>query len=199
MAFFEEVLEKYKLNIDGLIHVGAHHGQEYQEYKQHGIDKLIFFEPQPQAFKVLEESVGDEVILHNKALGNKAGQLKMYVEEANIGMSSSLLKPKEVLNEYPEIIFTKEIMVDVVRLDDLELPYDVNTLVIDTQGYELNVLKGAQKTLDSIQYIISEVNRSELYEGGVLIETLDGFLEAHGFKRAFTEWSASWGDSLYIR
>ena len=38
-------------------------------------------------------------------------------------------------------------------------------LKIDTQGYELEVLKGAARTLDRIDYILVETSFVPLYEG----------------------------------
>jgi hypothetical protein len=41
----EELVQKYQLKIKGLIHIGAHYGQEYEIYQKLGITNLIFFEP----------------------------------------------------------------------------------------------------------------------------------------------------------
>jgi hypothetical protein len=45
--------EKYNLDIKGVIHIGAHFGQEYETYEKLNIDKIIFFEPHPKSFSVL--------------------------------------------------------------------------------------------------------------------------------------------------
>lgn len=75
---------------------------------------------------------------------------------------------------------------------------DCNLLNLDVQGYELEVLKGAENTLKHIEYIYTEVNEKELYENCVYINELDEFLT--DFKRAETEMTShGWGDGLYIR
>ena len=75
-----------------------------------------------------------------------------------------------------------------------------NLLNIDVQGYELEVLMGAQELLPQISMIIAEVNRDEMYAGCPMIEDIDNFLAEHGFKREHTSWqSPSWGDALYIK
>jgi len=72
---------------------------------------------------------------------------------------------------------------------------------MDTQGYELEVLKGATDTLELIDYIFTEISNTELYKGTALIEDLDEFLTPRGFKRVETNWqgTGTWGDAFYIR
>lgn len=73
-------------------------------------------------------------------------------------------------------------------------------LSIDVQGYELEVIKGASETLATIDCIISEINRDEIYENCVQIDELDSYLNDIGFTRAVTIWTAhDWGDALYVR
>ena len=37
MMNLENIVKKYNLQIEGVIHIGAHHGQEYKDYKKQGI------------------------------------------------------------------------------------------------------------------------------------------------------------------
>ncbi len=79
---------------------------------------------------------------------------------------------------------------------------DYNFLNMDTQGYELKILQGGAETLKAIDYVYSEVNRDEIYEGNARIEQLDAFL--HEFQRVETFWcnggvSGTWGDAFWIR
>lgn len=191
---------KYFIKISGLIHIGGHYGQEYQIYESLGIKNLMFFEPVPSTFKILESNLNGKAILVNKALGNKNKKVIMNVENANQGMSSSILEPHLHLQRYPDIIFNDKIEVDMVRLDDFmaNMPKIYNFIVLDVQGYELEVLKGASDILKSIDYIISEVNKEELYKDLPLVEDLDRFLK--GYSRVETAWSDyGWGDALYVK
>jgi hypothetical protein len=71
---------------------------------------------------------------------------------------------------------------------------------MDVQGYELEVLKGGQEILNNIDYIITEVNRKELYKACVLVDELDSFLENYNMIRVETDWVGdSWGDAFYIK
>ncbi|WP_424100076.1 FkbM family methyltransferase [Moorena producens] len=201
---FEKIFQKYQLQIKGLIHIGAHYGQEYEIYQNYQIPNLVFFEPLSHNFEILQGHVVNNTSktrLFHKALGNENKKIKMYVERANQGMSSSILKPKKHLEQYPQIVFDSEEIVDMVRLDDiLEDKENYNFIVIDVQGYELEVFKGSQETLKTIDYIITEINREELYENCARVEQLDEFLGEFDFKRVETNWEGeTWGDAFYLK
>jgi hypothetical protein len=124
----------------------------------------------------------------------------MNVEQANKGMSNSLLKPAKHLEQYPSIQFTETEEVEVWQLDEIvkHLGFSGNLLVMDVQGYELEVLKGATDTLRHIDYLYCEINRDEVYEGCAKVWELDAFL--NGFTRVETSWQGgSWGDAIYIK
>ena len=116
---FNTIISKYNLKINGVLHIGAHYGQEYKLYKSVNISNLIFFEPLKDNFNILKTTVGNECILHNIALGNKSGFVEMFVETDNYGMSSSILEPKLHITQYPFIEFNKREMVEIKKLDDI--------------------------------------------------------------------------------
>lgn len=202
---FEQLKLKHNMTIKGVIHIGAHIGQEYKTYEKHNIKNLMFFEPVPVTFKKLNENLSGKAILVNKALGNNNSKIKMNIETANEGQSSSILKPNLHLKQYPHIQFNETVEVDMVRLDDYFMneninPEDYNMINIDVQGYELEVFKGSQNILNNISYIISEVNRDEVYENCAKVQDLDVFLKKYGFDRVETTWDGlTWGDALYVK
>ena len=77
---FDFLYKKYNMDIKGILHIGAHYGQEYSIYKKHNIREVIFFEPLEKNFKILQENLRQEehIILVNKALGN-GGKGNKYV------------------------------------------------------------------------------------------------------------------------
>ena len=192
----EELKNKYNMSIQGMIHIGAHRGQEYSIYHQLGIKNLMFFEPIPKLFKEMKRKA--QGVLVNKALGNYNGKGTLYVAN-NEGASSSLLEPLLHKVIRPEITFERTIEVDVVRLDDeLQDKEKYNFITIDVQGYELEVFKGALETLKGIDYIIAEINKIELYRDGARINELDDFLSDY-YKVEVKMADPAWGDALYIR
>jgi hypothetical protein len=54
--------------------------------------------------------------------------------------------------------------------------------VLDTQGSELLILKGAEHTLGFIDVITTEVADFESYKDCARLEQIAGFLSSHGFR-----------------
>jgi len=54
-------------------------------------------------------------------------------------------------------------------------------LKVDTQGYELEILKGSKKLLPDIEAILLEVAIIEINEGAPLLHEVLGFLKSIGF------------------
>mgnify|MGYP006266403083 CR=1 FL=1 len=202
---FINIYQKYNMNVKGVIHVGAHHGEEIGDYINKNIKNLVFFEPLSESLDILEENLSyhadkANIQIFPYALGNEEKEVEMYVSNHN-GMCSSVLKPKVVLEQYPNITFNDREIVKMIRLDDAEIKVeDFNLMNIDVQGYELEVLKGSEKTLNYIDYVYTEINRAEVYENTPHVEELDKYLSTYGFKRVETDWSGdTWGDGFYIK
>ena len=200
---FTNLFDKYKMNIKGIVHIGAHYGEEIQEYVDNGIQKITVFEPLSKNFDVLAnrmKNVNADIQGHQVALGSKRGTAKMFVSSGD-GQSSSILKPKQHLELHPDVSFNGTEEVEVCLLDEYDVG-DSNFINIDVQGYELEVFRGGKKTLEKIDYIYCEVNRDEVYEGNAMVEDMDEFLDAYGFERVETKWPETyytWGDALYIK
>jgi FkbM family methyltransferase len=200
---FTNLRNKYKLNIKGIVHIGAHYGEEIQEYVDNGIQKITVFEPLSKNFDILSkrlQNVNADIEGYQVALGSKKGTATMFIS-SNEAQSSSILKPKQHLELHPDVFFNGTEEVEVSLLDDYDIG-DANFLNIDVQGYELEVFKGGKETLKKIDYIYCEVNRDEVYEGAPMVEELDEFLNTYGFKRVETYWPETyytWGDALYIK
>lgn len=189
--------------IKNVIHVGAHYGEEVPFYKENGSD-CILFEPHPDSYSLLENKFSDDesVILVNKALGSKEETKTLNIETANEGQSSSMLKPDMHLKYYPHIVFEDTKVVDQITLDSymrgIDNREEYNFINIDVQGYELEVFKGADQTLNHVDYIMSEVNWESLYEDCVMMEDLDKFLENYGFRKIYlVKTPYGWGDAFY--
>lgn len=200
--FFSRSIRKYIPRMRGLIHVGAHYGEEIERYKEAGIRDVLLFEPLAEPFRILQ-SIGYGTAV-KKALGNTCGKMNMYVSTKH-DASSSLLRPKLHLQQYPDMQFDALETVDVITLDgyidENNLVGMYNTLNIDVQGYELEVFKGARNTLCfDIDYILCEINKDELYEGCSLIGEVDSYLRNLKFTRVDTIWKeVLWGEALYVK
>ena len=193
--------EKYNLDIKGVIHIGAHYGEENSVYNELGIQNRIYFEAVPSTFDILVENIGKKGVCVNTALGNIIGEIEMNIETANNGQSSSILEADIHLKQYPHITFNNKIKVNITKLDLFkEEIKNCNFINIDVQGYELEVFKGGINTLEHIDYIMTEVNRVDVYKNCAKVDELDEFLKSFGFIRVETTWDGiTWGDALYIK
>lgn len=202
-----DLIHEFRLDIRGVIHVGAHVGQEAEVYRACGIERQLWIEPQPDIFARLCASLpkGPLVKTVNVACGDEPGVATMHVLSGNEGKSNSLLEPRLHLQKWPEFQPGAKIDIAVKRLDDVIEEQglrgeDFNLICIDTQGFELPVLRGATRQLGQADALVCEVSAVELYKGGTLVCDLDAFLGERGFLRVKTKWASGCsGDALYVR
>jgi FkbM family methyltransferase len=190
----------------GVIHIGAHEGQELAKYREMGLRDVLFIEANPRVFARLRARIGGEdgIVLVNRAITDRTGPVALRVTSHD--QSSSLLKLRLHQEYYPTIVEEEVIEVPGTTLDALiaaqGLPSAAyNLLNIDIQGAELLALRGAEATLRQIDGINVEVNFEELYADCAQIEELDAFLDGRGFRRVATTcpFHRSWGDAFYVR
>jgi len=197
----DQLITKYNMNITGVIHIGAHYGEEVDGYISNGIENIVMFEPLKSNFNVLVSNIinfDKNIITHQVALGNDNRTVEMYIS-SNEMQSSSILKPKKHLTHHPNVYFTGIEEVQMKKLDCFNYS-KFNFINMDVQGYELEVLKGGKKTLEFVNYVYCEVNRDEVYENNAFIGQIDEFLSDYNMERVETDWSGDiWGDALYIK
>lgn len=199
----QDIVKKYDMNITGVIHIGAHYAEEVPSYVKMGIKDIILFEPLKENFEVIKRNISHftyaNIRKHQVALGNGNRTILMNLSSNGLE-SSSILTPKRHLELYPSITFDRTEEVEMQKLDDYNCK-KYNFINMDVQGYELEVLKGAEETLNHIDYVYCEVNESEIYEGNAFIHQIDDYLSKYNMKRVETSWwyDAGWGDALYIK
>lgn len=199
---FPSLVKKYSIKAEGVIHVGAHHCPEHKEYVAAGAKRFAYIEPCKEAFTVLRNKFAahHHIQLFNVACGDVEGEHIMYTGSQNQGQSNSLLKMDKHLQIHPGIVLDKTELVTVKKLDSLGLAHKgYQLLVMDCQGFEGRVIKGAEQTLKQINYVYSEVNKDSVYKGCTLIDELDRLL--HEFERVETgDWVGNmWSDAFYVR
>ena len=157
---------------DTVVDVGAFIGDHTIAYS-HSVGptgKVIAFEPALSAFNCLihnTEKCGN-VFTFNHALGNHIG---------TAGMAADY--PANVASHY----IHGDGIIQVRKLDDhLSLLDRLDLIKIDVEGYELNVLKGAEQVITKFQpQMVIEINEIALKRQGAIPDDIVNWVCAHGY------------------
>lgn len=202
------------IDLDTLVHVGAHLAQERRQYEAHGFREILWIEGSPATYRRLRGVLADHAIARRSRraparhravcalLTDRAGDEVDFREFSNDGMSSSVFGATAAskarwpgLHETGRRERLRTQTLDRV-LADQGFTHHVDVLVLDTQGAELLVLKGAEDTLPTVKAVISEVSTVPYYDGGVLFPELKSFLNEQGFREIGQP--PSHGDVLFL-
>ena len=189
-----------------VIDVGANVGQSVGEFKRILPSAVIHsFEPSPLVFKELERRTGHfpGVSLNNVALGARI-ETKSFLENSRSTMSSFLALGKDGWGE-----IDRKIDVEVQTLDGYARENSLAAIEIlktDTQGFDLEVLKGARGLMaeNRIHLVYTELIFSDLYRDIPPVDEFLRFMREHGFQlvsfyRFYHQNNrASWSDGLFL-
>ena len=150
-------------------------------------NKILVFEPIDDNFNAikLRFSPYTNIEILKYAIGNENSVKKINI--ANRITSSSILplaadKNSEFFNEN-NLGQARVESIEIVRLDDFMIKYhdEIGIMKIDVQGFELDVLKGAEVTLNRTDIVVLEVNNHNGYVGSPKYYDIDKFLREHNF------------------
>ncbi|MDA7572849.1 FkbM family methyltransferase [Candidatus Pelagibacter sp.] len=147
----ENFIKIIKNEINFSIDIGANIGKYTKLILQNTNSKVISFEPLPEAFYELEKiklEYPDRLETYNIAIGMKNDRLDLFYsgpKSEKASLIPNLNKLSFIRNENKN-----KISVDVKTLDSFENYFNdkkIDFIKIDTEGYEYEVLKGAEKIL----------------------------------------------------
>lgn len=176
--------------IDLVLDVGANVGQFGKEIRAAGyLGDLHSFEPVKKTYIDLEAASYNDCNwhTHQTALGASAANQNIHVMGAS-DLSSFHLPSNFGKDRFKGFQSAYQEEVEVRTIDQFiesnELGNRKILLKMDTQGYDLEVLKGATNSLKHIVSIQSEISFQPLYEGMPhYLETLET-LEKYGYSAA---------------
>lgn len=189
-SFLRRIFEKY--SIDLVIDVGANQGQ-YRDFIRYQVGYqglIISFEPDPECVKaMLERSKRDRKWrIEPFALGREEGELELrvatdshfnsFLNPDKAGLTATLFKEKSEI-EHTEVVAVRKLNNYMNNLLELEVsrPY----LKLDTQGFDLEVMRGADVFLKRVCALQTEVSVRAIYDGMPdYLETFE-FLSRAGF------------------
>ncbi len=201
-----DICAPFALKLECIVHVGANLGQERDIYVESGASTVVYIEPILACFSRLKQYVEGFKghIAVNALCAAESGRSVKFNIANNDGMSSSMLSLGAHELVHPEVFYTDQVTLTTESLDDIInskfVGLKIDLLVIDTQGADLEVLRGAKKVLNSINAVAIEVSEYPLYGGGCTVEEITTFLLEFGFR---LKWMSihpqGWGDAVYIK
>ena len=198
----DSLIPFFKLNVKGILHVGAHKCEEQDVYLKYTSNENIYW---VEAIDYLvEENLKSkpELNLINECIGDVDGK-EVTFKISNNTLSSSMLELGEHKNLHPNVSFVKVLDKKTKTLktilEENKIENKFNLLVLDLQGAELLALKGLGDLLDNFDFIYTEVNEKEIYLDCVLLKDLDIYLSNLDFNRKYLNTLNSYGNALYIK
>lgn len=183
-------------DIKGVIHVGANDGYEVEYYLRLGIEHVMCFEPYDLACKAFKEKYKNEIAsgkvrLYEFALGDRDETRVLHVAPAG-GQGSSLSKVRPEFDNVSPFMDTAQDKfgtqnIQVKRFDSFILINDninmddYDCLVVDTQGTELQVLRGFGVYLSYLKYLNIECSEKPVYEEEVPASEVIEYLKGMGY------------------
>lgn len=184
-SFEKRNIDRFLSRSRGVIHIGASTGQEADTYASHGLP-VLWVEPIPESFAKLQERVKQfpkqRAVQH--LVTDRDGAEYEFNIASNDGMSSSIFAFGEHSSIWPEVRYQRTITLRSITLRTLmaDLADEYDTLVLDVQGAEALVLRGAGELLNRFRYLKMESYDVPLYHGGSTREETDAILLPLGFK-----------------
>ena len=164
--------------------VGANVGQSAGRFlEKFPKSKIYCFEPAGESFNQLQESLRDYQNVHSfkLAFGATKGKGKMVIQGLSKLSSLSDMANDEFINDEP-----KYEEVDLTTVDEFcadNSIYNINYLKIDTEGSDLEILKGANNMLNNTQIDLVQVEAGMNIgnKRHVPFEVFKRFLEERGY------------------
>jgi FkbM family methyltransferase len=176
-----------ELSIKTIVDIGAHKGESARSFLSIFPDAQIHsFEPLSDCFLKLSELQKNNPRLHcyNLALGSE--EATVQINRSSFSQSSSILPMGDThKHAFPFTAgqSTEEVRVSTLDTQSSQWNPEKNILVkIDSQGYEMEVLRGATSFIEKTAVIICEVSFTQLYDSQPLFHNVYDFLLERNFR-----------------
>lgn len=205
-------------DLKGVIHAGANDGEEIHNYIRLGIDYIIGFEPMSGVFEKLQEDcirwpaeIGifpKQLNVYKDALHNINGSMDLH-RSVGDGKGSTLF---DVNYEHEEVVknwnqgqgmFEGDETVRVIRFATWLIQHpevdikNYDTLLLDTQGNEMEILIGMSDALKEFKYLCIELSTEPAYKQETPAAEVSAWLAERGFIQDSPLYSHN--DAFFIR
>jgi len=200
---FSKLLKFYNINLNGILHIGAHICEEIKEYEKYiERNKILWIEAIPEKV-IASKQLYPNILIENAVISDTKEIVKFNI--SNNFESSSILELGTHKQHHPHIHYTNNFQVETTIITEiLNKPnyknIHFNFLNLDIQGAELKALKGFGNDINLFDYIYTEVNIEEVYINSGLMYEIDECLNNFNFVRINTSMTKyKWGDAFYIK
>lgn len=189
----------YRLN--GVVHIGAHHGEEVDSYFEMEHASVFLFEPNRKAVSFLFKRFAGKypgLYIYPIALGKKDETRDLFIPqhlhaETDDSQSASLLLPDysspygwgergKRFRRTTCSVSTFSSWRRTLGMRELQSLNECNTLVVDTQGTELDVLQGIGLIdLAQFHFLNIECSKVPIYQGGAPASQVIDYLATFGY------------------
>lgn len=179
---FPRAVERVKVR--GLLHVGAHEGEELPIYRKCGIGYIVLVEPDPGKALQAQLDAPDVEVL---AVAVAPGEADMRPWKRSPNTHQSHLTDGDS-GQWVRTMPLSQVLGAI---------HDVNVLVVDTAGSELDVLESGP--LDGFGLIIVETDDRGVYASET--DQVRGHLAEQGFRpvERWTHGAHTYGDEVFVR
>ena len=206
-------LKKNLENVDIFFDIGSHKGL-YTDLitKNFKVKKIVMVEPQKNIFKFIKNKYlkKKEVKIYNLALSDKKKKQTLYINKHDLTSSLTQIDKK---NSYLNIkaklfggtindLIRNKYMVNSCKLSDIIKKDSINKidlLKVDTEGHELQVLRGAGSFLkEKVNFILIEIHNSNIFLN-YDAKKIHNYLKKNKFtlKKIYKFPFTTWEDRIY--
>jgi FkbM family methyltransferase len=188
--------------VTGILHCGAHLAEEAPDYDQLGC-AVWWIEGNPELIPEIEAALAPyphQAVIGALLSAEDDEELVLHISGPDYRGSSSVLE-WGTHRTFSPLHTVKDIPLRTRTIDSLVAEHGiegVNMVCTDLQGVDLRVLRGAAELLESVQFVMSEVNTDRVYVGCDLFGDWLEYLTGFGFVEAERHMvgNQGWGDCL---
>lgn len=198
----EEIRHNLFRGATGVLHVGGSIGQEAKLYSEYNLS-VVWIESVKDVFEKLENHLSkfpNQVAL-NALVGNEEKLVDFHLASNNY-MSSSIFLLNDKVSANKNLKLVGKTCMRMETLYSLREKVDFSKLshwVLDVQGAELEVLKGAGEILEVCNTLEIECSDYNVYLGAPLKEEIFDFLSSKGFVNLINPPLRFHGNVLFTR
>lgn len=200
-------IDNIRTSVKSILELGSRDAIDALKLSEHYKCHVFAFECNPQMLATCKGNIGrnPNVTLVPYAVWNKTGPLSFFpmIEVPGVfynpGASSCF--PVDRTGHHKTYIQT-EVTVPAIRLDEWLHGQGINSidlLCVDVQGAALQALEGMGNYLNTVSYIITEIEHKTVYTGEALYSEVEKFLDERGFQMYVGSINRFFGDYLFIR